>query len=214
MDGYETEQEQIEALRKWWNENGKALIIGVVIGLGGLFGYRGWLDHVTAQAEVAADLHAGVLVALERAQPATVIAESARLRDEYGSTPYAALATLAEARAQLDAGDTQAAQASLEWVVAQAGQEEVVAVARLRLARVLIDQGDIPAAQGQLDVLPGELFKAQVAEIRGDLLRDQGQAEAARTAYREALATGSENRAIVQMKLDDLGLELAGETGR
>jgi len=214
LDGYETEQEQIEALRKWWNENGKALIIGVVVGLGGLFGYRGWLGHVTAQAEVAADLHAGVLVALERAQPATVITESARLRDEYGSTPYAALATLAEARARLDAGDTQAAQTSLEWVVAQAGQEEVVAVARLRLARVLIDQGDIPAAQGQLDSLPGELFKAQVAEIRGDLLRDQGQAEAARTAYREALATGSENRAIVQMKLDDLGLELAGETGR
>jgi len=214
LDGYETEQEQIETLRKWWNENGKALIIGVVVGLGGLFGYRGWLDHVTAQAEAAADLHAGVLVALERAQPATVITESARLRDEYGSTPYAALATLAEARAQLDAGDTQAAQTSLEWVVAQAGQEEVVAVARLRLARVLIDQGDIPAAQGQLDALPGELFKAQVAEIRGDLLRDQGQAEAARTAYREALAAGSENRAIVQMKLDDLGLELAGETGR
>jgi len=214
LDGYETEQEQIEALRKWWNENGKALIVGVVLGLGGLFGYRGWLGHVAGQAEVAADLHAGVLVALERAQPDTVIAESARLRDEYGSTPYAALATLAEARARLDAGDTQAAQTSLEWVVAQAGQEEVVAVARLRLARVLIDQGDIPAAQEQLDGLSGELFKAQVAEIRGDLLRDQGQAEAARTAYREALAAGSENRAIVQMKLDDLGLELAGETGR
>jgi predicted negative regulator of RcsB-dependent stress response len=211
LDVYETEQEQVEALRKWWQENGKALIFGVVVGLAGLFGYRGWQDHLTAEAEQAADLHAGVLVALERESHATVIAESARLRSEYGGTPYAALATLAEARALLDSGDTDAAREALVWVVEHAAQDEVVAVARLRLARVLIEQGDTAAAQSQLDALPGELFLAQVAELRGDLLRDQGQTEAARAAYREALAAGSENRAIVQMKLDDLGLELAGE---
>ena len=214
MDVYETEQEQVEALRKWWHENGKALILGVVVGLAGLFGYRGWQDHLSAQAELAADLHAGVLVALERESHATVIAESARLRSEYGDTPYAALATLAEARALLDSGDPDAAREALVWVVEHAAQDEVVAVARLRLARVLIDRGDVAAARSQLDALPGELFQAQVAELRGDLLRDQGQAEAARSAYREALAAGSENRAIVQMKLDDLGLELAGEVAQ
>lgn len=214
MDVYETEQEQVEALRKWWQENGKALILGVVVGLGGLFGYRAWQDHRTAQAETAADLHSAVLVALEQSQHATVVAESARLRSEYAATPYAALATLAEAKALVEDGDSDAARSALSWVVEHAEQKEVAAVARLRLARLLLDQGDLGAAQVQLDALPAGLFQAQVQELRGDLLRDQGQVEAARAAYREALEAGSENRAVLQMKLDDLGLELAGEVSQ
>lgn len=214
MDVYETEQEQVEALRKWWQENGKALILGVVVGLGGLFGYRAWQDHRATEAVVAADLHATVLGALERGQTATVVADSARLRSDYAATPYAALATLAEAKALVDDGDLAAAQVALTWVVEHADQAEVAAVARLRLARLLLEQGDAGAAQAQLDALPKGRFPALVAELRGDLLREQGQAEAARAAYREALAVGSENRAVVQMKLDDLGLELVAETAQ
>ncbi len=209
MDVYESEKEQVEQLRKWWQENGKALIIGVVLGLGGLFGYRGWQEHVTTKAMEAADLHAAVLVALERAQHATVIAESARLRGEYADTPYAALATLAEAAVQVRDGNAGEAQTALEWVVEHAGQPEVAAVARLRMARLLHDRGESAAARSALDALPEGLFTAQAAELRGDLLRDAGQPDAAREAYREALAADSENRAILQMKLDDLGLELA-----
>ena len=209
MDVYESEKEQVEALRKWWQENGKALIIGVVLGLGGLFGYRGWQEHVTTRSMEAADLHATVIVALEQGQHATVIAESARLRGEYDDTPYAALATLAEAAVLVRDGDAAAARTALEWVVANAGQPEVTAVARLRLARLFHSQGDAAAARAALDALPAGLFTAQAAELRGDMLRDAGQVQEARTAYREALDAGSENRAIVQMKLDDLGLELA-----
>jgi predicted negative regulator of RcsB-dependent stress response len=214
LDVYETEQEQVEALRRWWQENGKALILGVVIGLGGLFGYRAWQDHRATEAVLAADLHATVLGALERGQTATVVADSTRLRSDYAATPYAALASLAEAKALVDDGDLAAARVALTWVVEHADQEEVAAVARLRLARLLLDQGDAGAAQAQLDALPAGRFPALVAELRGDLLREQGQAEAARAAYREALASGSENRAVVQMKLDDLGLELAAETAQ
>jgi predicted negative regulator of RcsB-dependent stress response len=214
LDVYDSEKEQVEALRKWWQENGKALIIGVVIGLGGLFGYRGWQDHVTSKAMEAADLHAGVLVALEQAQHATVIAEAARLRGDYAGTPYAALATLAEAAVLVRDDDPGAARTALQWVADNAEQPEVAAVARLRLARLLYDQGEVDAARGALDALPDGLFTAQTAELRGDLLRDAGQREAARIAYREALDAGSENRAIVQMKLDDLGLEVAAEVSR
>jgi predicted negative regulator of RcsB-dependent stress response len=151
LDVYDSEKEQVEALRKWWQENGKALIIGVVIGLGGLFGYRGWQDHVTSKAMEAADLHAGVLVALEQAQHATVIAEAARLRGDYAGTPYAALATLAEAAVLVRDDDPGAARTALQWVADNAEQPEVAAVARLRLARLLYDQGEVDAARAALD---------------------------------------------------------------
>ncbi|MDX1595065.1 MAG: tetratricopeptide repeat protein [Gammaproteobacteria bacterium] len=212
MDVYETEREQVEALRKWWQENGKALIIGVVLGLGGLFGYRAWQDHVTATAESAADLHAGLVAAVEQGQHATVIAESARLRNEFGDTPYAALGTLAEARVLVADGDPEAARASLQWVIEHADQPDVVDVARLRLARLLFALGEYDAARARLAEVPAERFAAEVAELRGDLLREADQPEAAREAYLEALGAESENRAIVQMKLDELGLEPAPES--
>ena len=33
MDIYQTEDEQVEALKKWWEENGKSVIFGLCIGV-------------------------------------------------------------------------------------------------------------------------------------------------------------------------------------
>ncbi|PAR85254.1 YfgM family protein, partial [Vibrio cholerae] len=44
MELYDTEEQQVEAIKDWWKENGKAVIFGAVIGLGGLFGWRYYQD--------------------------------------------------------------------------------------------------------------------------------------------------------------------------
>jgi len=31
LDVYSTEEEQVEAIKKWWNENGKSIIAGIII---------------------------------------------------------------------------------------------------------------------------------------------------------------------------------------
>ena len=41
MDVYKTEEEQVEAIKKWWNENGKSIIVGIVVGITAIFGWRG-----------------------------------------------------------------------------------------------------------------------------------------------------------------------------
>ena len=38
MNDYATEEQQVEAIKSWWQENGKAVVLGAVIGLGGLWG--------------------------------------------------------------------------------------------------------------------------------------------------------------------------------
>ncbi len=53
MDVYRTDEEQVEALRKWWLENGKSVIAGIVIGFSAIFGWRAWQDHTIVQAEAA-----------------------------------------------------------------------------------------------------------------------------------------------------------------
>ena len=47
----DSEQEELEALHKWWKENGRAVAIGLVLGLGGVFGWTTWQARVEAAAE-------------------------------------------------------------------------------------------------------------------------------------------------------------------
>ncbi|HEY5790702.1 MAG TPA: tetratricopeptide repeat protein [Gammaproteobacteria bacterium] len=206
MEIYNSEQEQVEALRKWWRENGTALILGVVLGLGGLFGYRGWVDYRDGQAEQAADVYQQALVAARAGDLAGVRAAREQLLADYASTPYPVLAALLEAKGLLEAGDAAAARTQLQWVVEQAPTPELADVARLRLASLALAERQPDAALAALESLQqGGSYRAQVAELRGDAALLRGDQAAARTAYQEALAAGGENRAVVRMKLDDLG---------
>ena len=38
MEQYETEEQQVEAIKRFWKENGLSLVIGALLGLGGLLG--------------------------------------------------------------------------------------------------------------------------------------------------------------------------------
>lgn len=44
-----TEEEQVEALKKWWKENGTAVIVGVVIGISAVVGFWKWREYRDAR---------------------------------------------------------------------------------------------------------------------------------------------------------------------
>ncbi len=52
---YETEEQQVEALKEWWAENGKAVIAGIVLGAGVIGGWTFWKGHQEKQAVIASD---------------------------------------------------------------------------------------------------------------------------------------------------------------
>lgn len=204
MEIYNTEEEQVEALKRWWKENGKALVIGVVLGGAALIGYRGWDAYQTGHAEKAAEIYEQVEGALQRGDAAAIEAGALALAADYASTPYAPLSALALAMIKVEAGDKSAARSQLEWIETNSGQPEVVNVARLRLARLLIDMGDADAALARLEGIEGG-FVGVVEELRGDAFRLKGEYAAARDAYVQALIVGASNQVLLQMKLDDLG---------
>jgi len=211
LDIYASEEQQVEALRKWWRENWIALVLGVSLGLGGLFGYRFWQDRVTSHAEVAAELYSGVLAALNSNNLAQIETTRKKLQGDYADTPYAPLAALVEAKARVASGELAAANLLLEWVVANAEQPEVIDVARLRLARLLLASDQADAALAALDALQGEGFKALIEETRGDAHRQRGETDLAAQAYQRALDAGADNSLVLRMKLDDLGIAPAEE---
>lgn len=52
-----TEEERMEAARLWWRENGKFVVIGAVLGIGVVLGWRGWEEYQVRHARAAATLY-------------------------------------------------------------------------------------------------------------------------------------------------------------
>ncbi len=45
METFNNENDQVDALKRFFAENGKALAVGVILGIGALVGWRYWTSH-------------------------------------------------------------------------------------------------------------------------------------------------------------------------
>jgi predicted negative regulator of RcsB-dependent stress response len=141
----------------------------------------------------------------KRADTQTAQRQAELLLEDYGSTPYAALAGLEMARLNAEAGDPESAETELRRVMDEAGEASSRDLARLRLARVLIASGKPQAALDLLsDALP-VAWMSLVEEVRGDAYRKLGESDKARVAYDRALLTYGDNAEYLQMKRAELG---------
>jgi predicted negative regulator of RcsB-dependent stress response len=202
---YETEEQQVEAIKKWWSENGKSVVAGVVIGLGGVLGFQWWTQHQDQVGAQASNLYDQLVmsVGLENTESATKQKEL--LQKEFSGTPYAGFADLLYAKLQYDKGDAAAAEAALRQAMERAPNDALRAIAAMRLVRVLLDADRVEDADGVLSKNPAPTgFDAEYAVLQGDLARAKGDIAAARSAYQAALDGKAGNAGLVQLKLDNL----------
>lgn len=208
MEVNQTEQEQIEALQKWWAENRRAVISGLIIGLAAVFGWRGWQAHLQTTAEEASDLYTNMIIEMRDQKNDKAREYAAKLMNEYSRTTYADFAALMLARLDVEDARPDEATRRLQQVLDDAGQDSLKHLARLRLARILLDQNRTDEAWAILKVDDEGAFTASYAELKGDLYTRQGKFDDARTAYQQVLGmTGAEtsDTSYLQMKIDDLG---------
>lgn len=200
------EDAQVEALRRWWGENWKALVAGLVIGLVGIFGWRMWHRHQATHQLQAAVMYQNMTQAMKGEKDADVKATADRLKQDFDNTPYAAKAELKLARADVSHGRFASAADRLKWVADHGDDDGIVAIAKLRLAAVQWQLGkDADALRLLQQPLPA--YTALYDELRGDILVGQNKPADARTAYQQALAAlpaDSTERTTLQHKLDSL----------
>ena len=217
MDNYETEEQQVEAIKKWLNENYKMLIAATLIGLGSIVGVQQWksnqfinsqtasieydliLKSVSGAAEQEADADKNKSAAIDRGV--------AILQAEYADYPYAALATLIEAKELIAAGAYSEAENKYNWVIKNSSIITLQHVSRIRLATLLSSQGKNEAA---LEALGSDFgsFQASYLETQGDILVLLNRINEAKAAYDQALqayAAIGANAQILEVKRNDLG---------
>lgn len=211
VDEYLDEREQAEQLKQWFKENWLWMAAGVVLGLGGLYGWQGWNAHLDRRAQEAGALFSTMLDAFDRNDRAAGTELADRITGEYGSTAYADQALLVLARVHAEAGELDEAAARLRQVMENSQDAEMALVARLRLARVQSAQGQHDAALATLRAAGAPAVDARIDELEGDVLAAKGDVAAARQAYERALALAGEAGPVglvdadyVRLKLDAL----------
>jgi predicted negative regulator of RcsB-dependent stress response len=201
MEQYETEEQQVEAIKRFWKENGLALVIGAFLGLGGLLGWRYYNDSQIAAKEQASFAYEVASEELLKGEAGFSQAKS--FIDTHSDTGYAMLMALEMAQQAIERKDLIEAAKLLELVASNAKLSAVTSVAQLRLARVQIDQGEFELALVNADKVTDQAFKSQSQEIKGDVYLAQQLFDKARAAYSAALETNERDQ-VLKMKLDNL----------
>ncbi|TOM85157.1 YfgM family protein [Vibrio parahaemolyticus] len=202
MELYDTEEQQVEAIKDWWKENGKAVIIGAVVGLGGLFGWRYYQDTVIQASETASQSYTTAMNTLQEKgvdaqSDVQAFIESNEVKE------YSVLAALQLAKAQVEAKDFAAALEQLKWAQSNTKDAALSPLISYRIARIETEMGNFDAANTELSKVTDTAWAGRIAELRGDIALRQGDKDAAYAAYTEAQQAADASPTL-QMKLDDL----------
>jgi len=205
-----TDDEQLVAVKDWWQRNGKPLVTGGLLALIVVLGWQAWQKYQSSQSQGASALYQQLLeTALTpsgQADAGRVAEIAGKLKSDFGGTPYAQYGSLFVAKVAVDTGKLDDAAAELKAVTDKPATPTLGEIARQRLARVLAAQNKPEDALKLLDGQADKAFLAAREELRGDLLVQLGRTDDAHAAYQKAKAALSEEAAVggLQMKLDDL----------
>jgi predicted negative regulator of RcsB-dependent stress response len=212
VDEFLTDEQQADIIRRWIRENGAYMLGGLVLGLGGLFGWSQWQDYQNVQAEQASDVYEEILVAVSGDRGTQADALMLDLKKDYTGSPYLDQARFMMARYHLDRSEFETASDFLADVVVDSKSVEMKHIARLRLVRVRIQQQKFDEALNTLEEGdPDSAFSARYHDLRGDVFYSLGRLDEARLEYVAALADDQQppviDRMYAQAKLDDLAIE-------
>ncbi len=215
------EQENIDALRRWWDEYGKTLLLTAAVAAAGYAGWVFWQNSTQSGSLAASDLYEEILDAAQLATPPgdgaaaaegdNIIALAEQLKAEHGDTVYARYAALFSARQSMLRDDLAAAEENLRWVldnpsggVFGADDEGLTLIATLRLGRVILARSEPERALTLVNSIDPRSFEPGFHELRGDIYLSLDRPEDARDSWLAARDAGSNSDGL-RMKLENLG---------
>ena len=213
FDAYD-DYEQSELVQKWLRQNGVSIIVGVVLGLVGIFGWQQWRNHQAEHLAQAAHLYQQLQTAVAVGKSADAGRFADQLQKDYADSSFAVFAASDRAQREVQTKQLDKALASLTWAQSHAKEPALKSLVALRMARVQLAAGKANDALATLDSMPANSYQALKQELRGDVLVKLGRQDDARRAYQAAMAVLGEDapqRGALQLKLDDLAV--AGKQG-
>jgi len=204
-----TDEQQAELVKNWWRENGLYIAGGLILGIGGLFGWEAWQQSKAITAGEASIAFEEMAIAINQDRYNKAEEVHDLLTTEYASTPYADNAELALAMTRMQQNDAEGAIEVLQRLIDGGSDEALRKLAKLRLGRVQLHNGNLEAAADEAAYSGDDAFAPLFADLRGDIAYARGDLEGARIEYQtalEAAGPGFPQAGYVQVKLDSIAV--------
>jgi len=195
-----TEEEQVEQIKKWWNNNGKQIIAGAVIGLAGIWGWNTYSDYQDKQSLNARSLY------LSYASDSNNLGAYDKLTTDFSSSSYSDQAILLMAKYLFDAGSYSQALGIIKPLINNPSSISATTAA-LRTASIYLQLGQHDEALSILEGQSEDGFLGLNYNLLGDIYLDLGNRAEAQKYYSLAIDNVTENSnltQLIQIKLDDL----------
>ncbi|KAF3978049.1 MAG: tetratricopeptide repeat protein [Methylococcales symbiont of Iophon sp. n. MRB-2018] len=206
MEIYDTEEEQVAAIKRWWKKNGISTIVGIVAGILIITGGNYWQQQQKDNAMQVSALFDELLVNIDEEKQDSVKKITERIEEHDSNSTYVTLSRLLLAKTKIQMADLDAAQGILEKLMIDASSVELRNIARIRLIKVLQAKGENQRGLqliAEVDKADVEGFLANYDELTGDLYVALDRLGEARTAYQQALRADGKS-ALLQFKLNDI----------
>lgn len=207
MDVHLTEQDQINAIKDWWNKHGKLLIAVLIIAFSANILWSKYRSHQEYKSQYASTLYNKMLLSYSQSNMKDFHTQADYITANFPNVPYASLANFSLAKNDVKEGKLDQAIARLDQVIQHNHSTQLVQVARIRKARILLAQKKPDDALAELGNVADKDFMPLVNEVRGDIFYSKGENTKARTEYFAALKSipnSGKNRGLLQMKYDQL----------
>lgn len=183
-----TDREQIEELKKWWNEYGKAIAIAVIVGLFIGFAWRYWHIYVAAKETAASEIYQSMGQASLLKQEGVVAQDALQLQSQYSKTVYASLASFLQAQVAVSQGHYVDADTSLIWVMNHSQNSAFQQIARIRDARVLLQLSKLDQAMNVISTVSDGAYQPMIDEVKAEIYAAQGNNKKAADLFQTAKA--------------------------
>lgn len=212
IEGYETEEQQVDAIKQWWKDNGNFLVIGAVVGLAGLWGWRFYNESVVEGQEQASQAYNDMLVTYEAQGADADLDKIQAFVTENSGNNYAILASLLLAKEAVVKKDFELAKTQLVQLQSENSYAPLNPLINLRLARVELELGQLTESLSTLALVSEEAFIAKAEQVKGTVYLKQGDVDNARIAFKSAIdASKGRIDPILQLQFDDLALTVENE---
>ena len=215
MANHLSDQEQLQVIKNWWQENGRYLVIGITVAASAYLGWQWWTKSQQQYAEQASAIYSELLASVatsgveplsnDRLTTADFLVE--QLKSDFSDTAYAVNAALLQAKLGVDKGELDSAVEALNFVIDK-GSNDIRVVATHRLARVYLAQKNTDEALILASYDKDDAFSSKFADLRGDIYSSKGDLIAAIAAYQQALEKITDGdgvqRNLIEIKLADL----------
>lgn len=207
MSVYMTEEEQLQAIKKWWLRFNTPILVLLSVIMLSAAGYRYWNWHHEKILTQASAVYERLMVSFSEHKNKEIRSYANQLIKNYGQTVYADAARMTLVKIYVAKDKDDKAKQLLEDVVIHSQVPAFKQIAKIRIARLLVAQKSFDQALNQLAVVDDNAYMTIVNELKGDIFVEKGEYQQAIQSYKQAISeakTHGIGNLFLEMKTNEL----------